>query len=126
MSTHAWENLLHVQVNPYTTIVHENVLHFEVSLFLDTQTSIQIRNNERYTNLFGIPALVKLNERILERITGLFVSDDLAAHDRTKPRENKLEIFISCYWIEFAHKENVLGRSHVGEGKVADHLKCQS
>lgn len=85
MSTQPWEILLHLQVNPYTPIVHENVLHFEVSLFLDTQTSIQIRNNNIYTYLFGVPALVKLNERILERITGLLVSDDLTTHDWAKP-----------------------------------------
>lgn len=67
------------------------------------------------TYLFGVLTLVKFNERVLERIAGLFVSDDLTAHDWAKTRENKLEIIISCYRVELAHKKDVLWRSHVGK-----------
>lgn len=31
----------------------------------------------------------------------------------TRTRENKFEIFISRYWVEFAHKEDVLRQSHI-------------
>jgi len=73
------------EVDPYPPVVDQYVLHLEVSLL-------------------GVLTLVKLYERVLERITGLFVADDLATHDDSKPREDELEVFVCCDWVEFAYE----------------------
>lgn len=46
----------------------------------------------------------KLDESILKAVTGLLVSDDLTRQDLAKTREDKLEVFIPCNWIELADK----------------------
>ena len=55
----------------------------------------------------------------------LLVPDHLAAHDRAKAREDELEVLVARDRVQLAHEQDVLGRAHVRERQVADHLECE-
>lgn len=92
------------QIHPNPPIVHKHILHLKI-------------------RLLRILPLIKLNERVLQTIPRSLVPDDLARHDRAEAREDELKVLVPRHRVEFAHEEDVLGRSDVGEGKVSDHFE---
>lgn len=68
-------------------------------------------------------ALLELDESILQAVARLLVADHLAAPDLAKAREDELEVLALGHLVQLAHKQDILGRGHVGEGEVADHLE---
>lgn len=85
-------------------VVDEDVVHLEV-------------------RALGILAVPELDKRILQRVLGLLIPDDLATEDLSKPRKDQLEVLARRDGVQLAHEEDVLGRCHVGKGQVADHLE---
>jgi hypothetical protein len=73
--------------------------------------------------LLRVFPLIKLNKRILQRITGLLVPDYLTAHNRPKSRENEFQIFVSGDRVQLADKQYILRRADISERKIADHLQ---
>src|SRR6266550_4479386 len=63
------------QINPNPPIIHQHILHLEISLFC-------------------IFSLVKFNERILQRVARLLIPDYLTTHNRAKAGQDELQIFI--------------------------------
>lgn len=78
------------------------------------------------SHLLSIVPLIKLNKRILERVTRLLIPDNLTTHNVSESREYKFQIFISSDRIELADKEHVLWRTNIGEGQVPHHLESES
>ena len=75
------------------------------------------------TYLLCLLALVKLDERVLQRISGLLVADHLTTHDCPEAGEYELEVFVASDGVQLAHEQDVLWRPDVREGEVADHLE---
>lgn len=78
------------------------------------------------TYLLSGRLLVKLDEGVLQRIPTSPIPHYLTRQDLAESREDQLEIFVLRNRVQFAHEQNVLGRSDRGKGDITDHLQRQS
>lgn len=69
--------------------------------------------------------LLELDERILQAIPTLGITNDLAAHNLPKPRKDEFQILALGHLIQLAHEENVLRGRNVREGQVSHNLESE-
>lgn len=87
-----------------SSVVDENIVHLEVGSL----------------TRFGT---VKLHEGILQAVPRLLISDHLAADHLSKPGEDDLEIFVGCYRIQFADKQNILRGRDISVREIPHHFE---
>lgn len=92
------------EVNPYSPIVNEHILHLEI-------------------RLFRIFSFIELDEGILQRVASLFIPDDLTTHNLPETGEYELEIFVPSYRVELADEQDVLRGPNIREWQIANHLE---
>lgn len=84
-----------------------------------------VAKKARNADLLSIFVFIKFDERILQGVTRLLVSNDLAAHDLPEPRKDEVEILVPRHRVELAYEEHVLRWSDVRKWKVSDHFERQ-
>lgn len=92
------------EVHPNPPIIHQHILHLEV-------------------RALGVVLLVKLDERILQRIARLLILDHFARENLAKARKDELQIVAASHRVELTHEEDVFGRANFGKWQIADHLE---
>ena len=92
------------KIHPYPPVIHQHILHLEI-------------------RPLGIVLLVKLYERILQRIARLLVFDHFAGQDLTEARKDELQIIAAGDRVELAYEQDVFGRTDFGKRQIADHFK---
>lgn len=94
------------KVDVYPMVVDKHALHFEVGPF---------------AILLGR----KLDEGVLEAVSGLLVPDDFAGENLAEAGKDELQVLILGDWVQLAHEQDLLRRSDVGKGQIAYQLKSQ-
>jgi hypothetical protein len=87
------------EINLYTAIIHQCVVHFEISLH-------------------GLLFFLKLGESILQRLTRALVSNNFYFHCRIESTEDEFQIFVLSDGVELANKQHIFGGFNVGVGQI--------
>lgn len=95
------------KVHVNAVIVNEYSLHFEV-------------------RPLAVFLVRKLDEGVLQTVPRLLIADDLARQDLAEAREDELEVFVACDWIELAYEQNLLWRCDIRKGKISYQFQSQS
>lgn len=99
---HLGHGLREIDVN--ASIVDEYIVHFEIGRLT------------RFT-------VLKLDERILQRIAARSIANHFAALHLAETTEDNFQVIVSRHRIQFAHKQNIFGRCNIGIGQIADNFQ---